>query len=960
MRVYWVFLVFCGRELMSKLESNKILWVNTQERSPERFGFTEKQAAIYRESILNDSSEWIFLYQRDDTLDKTGKESWWVLYNTLANNEEYWMSAIESSILAQMWSVFKDFLTYTHHIEAGAAAWKANKWKNDIYPHFWKYKRYGRPFYIDVDTSWSLLQSVLQEFNETGIPAFWLQCDWRSLAAMDKYDDKVFYLLWWSIGNFADDQVIEILRNFRSDSIFKWRNIILTQFLKPEDPNKQQKIEDLLNQYRCKEVEKWIMKWCAAIGIDTTKCRFCVEYEENNTKADRIKVGVECLEEMEVDIGWGKKVVKQPWEKLRAISSKRWSKEQFSALVEKTWCTMEQIFTDDQKRMAVHVLKTPPKRMSLATKITAAIAWSLLLLLGWVEVWKYSENQKRQKIKNHATEEIFLGNKDLSKDMFNSTVNTIIYDLEYVYWNVLTEAKKHILNWLIQDFLIKQKQYFSYDRSHWMWEYYYTGLYTPTFLHSFVATYKQTLLSMQINIVPYEDLLQYQEALQNSYFYDWDRLEFNDNEVDQKIWDYAQYTGVTHINGVYQNPEYWHYPCGIKNIWWKQYFVLKTAWSKWFVLQPKSNGLQSQGSLCSGDIVSEIIWRGEVSILAEKIRLFLNDKYWTEKDGAIALNWQNRIAQVVLDLYAQWRDLSFLVSDYAKDNPYRWYYEEMLEKFIFSYVLPVCQSDLRDYKQWNSWNRMYDIDWKKIDNDTILFSDYSLFVDKYDQFLRSYIPEEYSRHAMWTMKSVLLKLFLVWQKDYTNHPNTTITVEQTLHDPQLMRAWVTKHRDYFIKAWIKMPEYPLVVEEIVTTWKRWKCVYKSDDTIQGVPAKEAMYHGYIQEYLRDYTDIQWNKYDIWVSTTQFFSTPHLVARMRRDFQDKQLLADRKNWKYGKVYLESDIQPYWKILLTDETEDGKKQLLSVLRNKIIGFSSADMHLIVNDFKQWMHAMEKINK
>jgi hypothetical protein len=35
---------------------------------------------------------------------------------------------------------------------------------------------------------------------------------------------------------------------------------------------------------------------------------------------------------------------------------------------------MEQTFTDDQKRIAVHVLKTPPKRMSMATKITAAIA----------------------------------------------------------------------------------------------------------------------------------------------------------------------------------------------------------------------------------------------------------------------------------------------------------------------------------------------------------------------------------------------------------------------------------------------------------------------------------------------------------------------------------------------------------------------------------------------------------
>lgn len=942
---------------MLKPETNNTLWINTQERTPERFWFTEKQAAKYREQLVRGDSEWVFLYEWNDSEDRTGSESGGCYYNKVANSAWYNVSSIESSILEKMNTVWQRLAKRKNHIELWTAAGIANKFKNVIFPLFCK-KRKDWYTHIDIDTSSPLIDSCRKEYTDQEHLSFNpIVQDRRQKWLVDEINDKAYYRLWWSIGNFSEDQVVEILRNLSSDSSVVGREIIISHFLRPEEPDQQKKIEQLKQQYSCPEVQEWILKWFASLWFDTNNLSFVVDYEPWVTVPDCIKVGAKLKKDTWIDIGWWDKVLKHAGEHIWAIRSRRYTKEQFWTLADKAWCTLQDTVSADDASMAVSVLKTARKKLSLPTKITSAVAWSLLLLFGWVEAWKYVEQQKWQRIKNHATEEIFLWNKDLSIHQFNSTVMQIIYDLEHIYGNTLNDAKKHILDWMIQDFLKKHKQNFTYYKSHAMGQIYYTGLYTPSLLQKFIVTNKQTLLSMQIQTVPYEHFLQEQEALQNSFFYVWDRLEFDD--IDKKLWDYEQFT-ITNINGVEQKPSYWHYGCGIKNIRWKPYFVVKTAWSESYVLQPKSDKLQSQWALCSGDVVAEIIWRGEVSILAEKIRHFLHDKYWTEKHGSVAMNWQARLAAYLLDRYAEWWDLSFLISDYAKDNPFRWNYEELLEKFVFSYVLPACESDLREYKAWNSsWDRMHDIDWERVDSDSDLFTDYSWYVDQYDQFLHSYIPEEYARHAPWGIKSVLLKLFLVWQKSYYNSPQTTMTIEQTLNNPQLMRAWITKHRDEFLKEWILVPEYPVAIEEIILTWKRGKMIYDLNDNFKWIPAKEAMYHGYIQEYLWWYTDIHWNSFDIGISTAGF-STPHLVARMRRGFEDEQLLNDRKKWKYGKIYLESDIQPYWKILLTDSNDQSKKQLLQELRNKIIWFSSHDMHLIVHDCKQWMKAMEQLNK
>ncbi len=936
-------------------------WDILQENTPERFWFTEAKAAQYREWLVKWASEWMFLYEWTDQYDTTGTETGGSYYDRVVHSPWYGVSDVESMILGKMDKTRKSCSRKKNHIEFGVSPGKANKFKNVIYPHFSQNKPYK---HIDVDSSWSLINLCRNEYEVDWnqlVEFTWIQTDWRKKWVIDHIDDKVYYRLWWSIGNFSEDQVIEILRNLSSDSQFVGRDIIIWHFLRPEEPDKQQKIDQLEEQYSWPEVQEWIMKGFVALGLDTTKLAFTVEYEPWISSPDRIKVGAKLLEDMEIDIWWGEYVVKHAGEHIWAIRSRRYTKEQFWFLAEKAWCSLQESFTADDASMAVSVLKTPRKSFSLQTKLASAIGGSLLLLFGGMDLGKMAENQKRQKIKNNATEEIFLWNKDLSVDAFNSQVTHVLYDLEYVYGNKLSEEKKYILEWLIQDFLIKQKHYFSYLSHWWMGQVYNTDLYTPTFLHKFIATYKQTLLSMQIKLVPYDHLVKHQEALQNSYFYDWDRLEFSDSDVDDEIWDYVHYTGITHVNGVYEKPQYWHYACGIKNIWWKPYFVLKTAWSEWFILQPKSAYLRSQWVLCSGDVVSEIIWRGEVSILAEKIRLFLGDKYWTEKHSSVVMNWQDRIAAYILDLYAEGWDLSFLVSDYAKDYPYRWFHEELLEKFIHSYILPNCQTDLQDYHEWYWRDRMHNIDWKKIESDRNLVANYSFYVDAYYDFLCSYLPDLCLWNPSWAIKSSLLKLFLVWEKNHTNYSKPKVTIEQTLEDPQMMRAWVTKHRADFIKAWIEIPDYPVAMEELITTWKRGKCIYRPTDAFEKISGKDAMSNPYLSEDLWLYTDINWNKYLIWVNRGHFFSPSHFVARMDRAHQDEQLLQDRKDWKYWKVYSSSDGEPFLpKTLLTDTNEETKKGLLYELRNKVFFFSSHDMHLIVNDFKQWMEAMKKLEE
>lgn len=840
--------------------------------------------------------------------------------------------------------------------------------KMQTYMHFLlSYHDRLRLQYRPADVAKSALDDWLADAEKAGLrkwaPILW---DWDNPVTFSQVQDA-FYVCFggWFVNSY--NQLPQRISNMQWSGYIHRGRVFSTFFGMPGDDSMgeddkvsllkaiygdmwtKDKPNNFGEQESYDKARDMVLQPFEALWFDTTKLDLGVERIQWDP--NKIVLWARVIKSF-IEKEWDEEYLYSPWDFIPLIDSPRPTVYQYTAQIQKWWGKVRDIFSDNG--LVWSIVALPRKKLSKkdlkVLKTASAIAWALLLVFGGVEAWKYSENQKRQKIKNHATEEIFLGNKDLSIYQFNNTVTEILYDLEHIYGNTLSDAKKHILDWLIQDFLKKHKQNFTYYWMHAMRQIYDTGLYTPSLLQKFIVTNKQTLLSMQIQIVPFKHLIKHQEALQNSYFYDWDRLEFDD--VDKEIWNYVEYTWITNINGVDQEPSYWHYWCGIKNIWWKQYFVVKTAWSESYVLQPKSHKLQSQWALCSGDIVAEIIWRGEVSVLAEKIRHFLQDKYWTEKNWSIAMNWQARIAEYLLDRYAEWWDLSFLTSDYSKDNPYRWYYEELLEKFVFSYVLPTCKSDLREYKEWNSsWDRMYAIDWEKIDKDTVLFSDYSLFVDKYYQFLCSYVPDLDSKYSPWTLKTILLKLFLVWTKDYTNHPKTKITVEETLHDPQLMRAWITKHAATFRENGIMVPVFPEWIDKFLANKGGPK--YFPEDDLKHLKENEDLNANYSRSQFNDvYIDINWSSYTCWVYQKNMFAQWRFVAKMQNQRIQDALWKQYQEGKFWKIYSESDL-----FSSGYELKD-KWEIIHRLLKIHTEYSSQNAHNLMADYAKWKQAMEKV--
>ena len=73
--------------------------------------------------------------------------------------------------------------------------------------------------------------------------------------------------------------------------------------MRPEDPDRKEKIEQIKETYMTEEVKSFVFKLFEALGIDTTNLEFAVEYESSRKSPDRIKVGARLLEDMELDVG---------------------------------------------------------------------------------------------------------------------------------------------------------------------------------------------------------------------------------------------------------------------------------------------------------------------------------------------------------------------------------------------------------------------------------------------------------------------------------------------------------------------------------------------------------------------------------------------------------------------------------------------------------------------------------
>ena len=99
--------------------------------------------------------------------------------------------------------------------------------------------------------------------------------------------------------------------------------------------------------------------------------------------------------------------------------------------------------------------------------------------------------------------------------------------------------------------------------------------------------------------------------------------------------------------------------------------------------------------------------------------------------------------------------------------------------------------------------RMYDIDREKIKEEQQKIYPYEKTTTQIMEFMEVYVPDINVRYGK--LKNTLLKYLL--------SDNTLEKVDTS--DPQMIRAWLTLHRNDFLREGINLPEYPLWIDKLL-------------------------------------------------------------------------------------------------------------------------------------------------
>lgn len=794
--------------------------------------------------------------------------------------------------------------------------------------------------YRAADVSQSWIESGNADAEHTGLD-IWnpLLGSWNKPWAFEWVQDPLYVCFgWWFVNDFSGIQ--ERIQNIRANSLLKWGKLLFTYASLESEGDHEDEILKLKalygnlivdwkpNPYRNKDIHKkalaLVMKPFEALWFPLDCLKFTVEW-----KSWEIVLGVTVTKEFTMS-EWDEIFVKSIGEFIPLIDSPRPNEHNVVHQIEAWWGKVKILA---HKHMRYALVDLPTKKV---TEKQQYFALGLFIVL-WISSVAYflgkdMENMRRRKAQEKQSQELKLTLWCSNDVYFNQLLDEILHDLQVRYWNNLTQEQKILLTWKVLDFFSSHQTLLTYGYGGWQGMMYSTNLYTPSMMDRFIAENKNLLTSMRLITIPNPKLVQYPEALKNSYYYEWKRQEFA--EIDQELPDYvSEWAWVSHDG----KPFYFTYPCGIKYIDWKPYFVVKRAGAEWYMLEEKTPNLQSNWWLCAGDIVTEILARWQVQIFAERIQDFLQLRYGDKM--VAAMNGQDVIASYLIDLYAEWRDLSFLFwTTNDVSDPYWYLRDSPLHEFVLAYVLPAISDKLVNGVEWGfSSSRMYDLDLEKIAEDQKKLLDVSLLLPEIYNFINLYIPKYTHDIQEWKMKSIIMKHLLL---DPAGR-------KLDITDKQSLRAWVTINAERFNEDGVKVPPFPSWVDDFLTATS-WP-TYDASDDLQGISWKDAHAWGMEQIQFWSYFDIEGNEYDLWVYMVSFFKWK-VVGRINNQSSDEHLLRRRKQGEFGTIEIQT---PKWNMPLTHENS----MLLAKLRDKAITYSSAQVGRLLADYKERKAAMEK---
>ncbi len=287
------------------------------------------------------------------------------------------------------------------------------------------------------------------------------------------WDQPCYFMFGGSIGNFSFEEIKWILENMKSKEIFKTTNAFITYFTAPDKSKytseqydrEIQKIKAMygdpdrnnpfFNLSANQAVEDLIFSWFKALGIDTSKLEYVVEYEEASWHSPaRIKLGAKCKENIQV---YGS-TARRPFEKkageyIRAVQSARFTEEEFKKLAKESGYTIIMQQSDNgvavaglQSKMWVH------DKYSKSRNIILGVLTGALILSGWL-LWhnNYKDKSIKEKILNQEKRlEINRSIVDLGKvNKIKAIQDTIAQECALIY-DVWSSSQEDVNNGLME------------------------------------------------------------------------------------------------------------------------------------------------------------------------------------------------------------------------------------------------------------------------------------------------------------------------------------------------------------------------------------------------------------------------------------------------------------------------------------------------------------------------------